>query len=377
MQLIPPTAIARFIPRPQDRSTWLFARDAAPCIGNVTTDMHLLDTGAHLFPVSVNDGPRQPVNSYVVSPQTTYIDYAHYEITRLGRPWLARPLHGLTSAVGGLLRKACIDRIVFVNNWLLSTNLYPVDWHGDDLDRITQVMRANFPTHAIAFRSLNRCSNAQLMDRLLALGFIAVPSRQVYLFNGRAGRAAPLLARHNNRIDAQLLDRSEYTIVQGERLKEVEYPRLEHLYALLYLHKYSPLNPQFSAAWMQHGQRAGWLRLVALRSADGQLDGVVGFFSNHEILSAPVVGYATNLPSRVGLYRLLTQLCLQEAIKRQCLLNFSSGAAHFKRLRGGQAAIEYTLVYVRHLPRRQRHAWQILHALLHSLGIPIMRRCKL
>jgi hypothetical protein len=186
-----------------------------------------------------------------------------------------------------------------------------------------------------------------------------------------------LLARHNNRIDAQLLNRNEYTIVQGERLKEVEYLRLEHLYALLYLHKYSPLNPQFSAAWMQHGQRAGWLRLVALRSADGQLDGVVGFFSNQEILSAPVVGYATNLSPRVGLYRLLTQLCLQEAIKRQCLLNFSSGAAHFKRLRGGQAAIEYTLVYVRHLPSRQRHAWQILHALLHSLGIPIMRRCKL
>lgn len=346
-------------------------------IGNVHTRMALLETGRHLFPVSVNDGGEHPENCYVVSPLTAYTGYANDELRRLDHPWAARPLRRLVSAIEGLLKAARIDRIAQVNNWLLSTNLYPPDWEGAELPELTALLRQEFPDRAFGFRSLNGQANSGLLRRLRRSGYETVPSRQVYLFDGRAGPAAPFLRRHNCRIDADLLAKSPYRRVPGSELQEADFARIEHLYNLLYLEKYCRLNPHYGAGWLRCGQRDGWLELTALRTADGRIDGAVGWFSTGSTLSAPIVGYDTALPQRTGLYRQLTQLCLQEAARRRVVLNFSSGAAHFKRLRGGQPAIEYSMVFTRHLPAGQRAVWRALGTLLRGIAIPLMRKLKL
>jgi hypothetical protein len=224
---------------------------------------------------------------------------------------------------------------------------------------------------------LNLFSNAGLIERLRGLGYLAIPSRQVYLFDAREGEAAGFLQRHNSRIDASLLRKSPYELVRGSDLRNEDYSRLAHLYNLLYLEKYCPLNPQLSADWLRAGQRDGWLELRALRSRAGQIDGVLGWFGNPQVLTAPVVGYDTALPQKLGLYRLITQLCLREAVQRRCLLNFSSGAAHFKRIRGGEPAIEYSMVHVSHLPAARQRVWRVLSRLLHGIGVPLMQRLKL
>lgn len=365
------------LPADADSLAARFVRHAVDKINNVATRMALLDLGACQFPVSINDGGERPDNSYVVSPLTAYTGYADYELAQLGRPWLAWPLQKLAAGVGRHLELQRIDRIVQINNWLLSTNLYPPEWQGEELAAITQLFRTRFPGHAFGFRSLNRFSNPLLLDKLVALGYVSVPSRQVYLFDGRAGRQSPFLRKHNTRLDATLLRRTDYDIVPGHGLTDDDYPRLEHLYNLLYLEKYCPLNPQFSAEWLRRGQRDGWLELSALRTPEGRIDGVLGWFSSRTILTAPVVGYDTALPQKTGLYRMITQLCLQAAVERECVLNFSSGAAHFKRLRGGQPEIEYSMVYVAHLPPAQQRIWRILGRLLHGIGIPLMRSLKL
>lgn len=381
----------RLISRNQFDDSSLAARDSsavrfvngcieAPGIAailNVETGMHILDTGIYAFPVSINMGNERADNSYVVSPLTAYTGYAKYELQRLSRPWLTWPLTGLVKGIAHQLKAAQIDRLVQVNNWLLSTNIYPADWQGDDLAEITELLLATHSDHAIAFRSLNRFSNATLLERLHSLGYLPIPSRQVYLFDAREGELAPFLGHHNTRIDASLLRRMPYEIVPGNELNDEDYPRLEQLYNLLYLEKYCRLNPQFSADWLRCGQRDGWLQLRALRSATGRIEGVLGWFANEHTLTAPIVGYDTALPLRYGLYRLLTRMCLQEAVERRCVLNFSSGAAHFKRLRGGQPEIEYSMVYVRHLSDDRRRAWQMLSRMLHGIGLPIMRAFKL
>ncbi len=354
-----------------------YIRQAADKINNVSTGMTLLDTGKHIFPVSINNGDERPHNSYVVSPLTAYTAYAEYELNQLARPWLAWPLGKLIKIVGRHLQHRSIDRIVQINNWLLSTNLYPAQWQGEDLQEITHLMVNHFPDHAIGFRSLNGFSNPQLLKRLSDFGYISIPSRQVYLFDGRAGRNAAFLSHHNTQMDATLLRRTDYQIVTASELKDDDYPRLEHLYNLLYLDKYCPLNPQFSAEWLRRGQRDGWLELTALRTAEGSIDAVLGWFSQDDILTAPMVGYDTALPQKKGLYRLITQLCLQATVERQCLLNFSSGAAHFKRLRGGQAEIEYSMVYVSHLSPQRQRIWRVLGSLLQWIGVPLMQRLKL
>lgn len=346
-------------------------------IGNLSCELRLLELGRWQMPVSINQGGERANNCYVVSPLTAYSGYARDELQRLPNQWLAAVLKPLVAAVERLLRSARIERIVQVNNWLLSTNLYPSNWQGEGLDELTHELRTRFPGHAFGLRSLNPASNGELLARLRALGYLAVPSRQVYLFDGRAGPDSTYLRHHNCRLDATLLRRSGYRVESAETVAAAEFERLEQLYNLLYLDKYSPLNPHYSAAWLQQGLRDGWLELRVLRSACGRIDGVAGWFSSDTVISAPIVGYDTALPQRSGLYRQLTRLCLAEAAQRRMLLNFSSGAAHFKRLRGGQPQIEYSLVHVAHLPLRQRLVWRILAFLLQAIGVPLMRTLKL
>ncbi|WP_252089711.1 hypothetical protein [Pseudomonas sp. MWU13-3659] len=379
MKLLMPEQLTQQPPTPDDSSARQYVRSCAggALIGNVSTALALLDTGSQQFPVSINHGNDPAGNCYVVSPQTAYSGYAREELQRLRRPWLAWPLKYLTQAVDKLLSAAQVDRLVQVNNWLLSTNLYPPDWDGADLPAITALLRRTFPDHGFGFRSLNDFSNPALRLRLQKLGYLAIPSRQVYLFDGRAGDQSAFLRHHNTRLDATLLRRSPYTVVPGEALADADFTRIEQLYNLLYLEKYSTLNPHYSAAWLQRGHREGWLQLRALRSPEGRIDGALGWFANSALLSTPIVGYDTALPQRAGLYRQLTRLCLQEAVNRRQVLNFSSGAAAFKRLRGGQPQIEYSLVYVAHLPFGRRLVWRVLAVLLQRLGVPLMRKLKL
>lgn len=349
---------------------------AQRAIANVSTELLLLDTGRHLFPLSVNHGGEARDNSYVVSPQTGYCAYALHELAQLQQPWLTAPLRALVQLIGRGMAAAQLDRIVHINNWLLSTNLYPADWHGDDIAAITALCRERWPQHAISWRSLNRFSNGALLDALRQHGYLAVPSRQVYLFDGRTGAASAFLRRHNVRLDQALLRQSPYRVRDGATLDDADFDRLQQLYDMLYLDKYSRLNPQYSAHWLRCGQRDGWLQLQVLQNSDGRIDGVLGIFARDGILTAPIVGYDTTLPQQLGLYRLLTRLCLQHAQQRQQVLNFSAGAAHFKRLRGGRPEIEYSMVHIAHLSWPRRLMWRALAAVLQAVAVPLMRLLK-
>ncbi len=359
------------------QKAWLYVRHAAHAISNVSTQTCLLDTGEHLLPVTINQGHERDDNSYVVSPLTAYTGYADYEIRQLGHPWLTVPLRLLTRGAGLWLRYGQLDRIVHVNNWLLSTNLYPTHWSGSDADKITRLLVDAWPDHAIGFRSLNNFNNSELIRQLERLGYITIPSRQVYLFDGRPGENSSYFKRRDTRNDARLLAKTAYTTVPGSALQERDFQRLESLYNQLYLEKYCALNPHFSAAWLHAGQRDGWLELTALKSPEGRIDGVLGWVSNDSILTAPVVGYDTHLPQKLGLYRLTSQLSLEQAAQRRILLNMSAGAAHFKRGRGGQPEIEHSLVYVKHLPPSRQRVWRSLSRLLQAVAVPIMQQFKL
>ena len=101
------------------------------------------------------------------------------------------------------------------------------------------------------------------------------------------------------------------------------------------------------------------------------------WFATEATLSAPIVGYDTALPIKLGLYRQLTQLCFQETAARRILLNFSSGASQFKRMRGGQPRIEVSMIYVKHLPLSRRIVWGLLSILTRAVGVPVMKIFKL
>ncbi|WEN16354.1 hypothetical protein PY254_06715 [Rhodanobacter sp. AS-Z3] len=346
-------------------------RPTPPFIANVQTAIDALDVGGVLFPVSVNDA--EPDNAWICSPLTTYARYAAEEIDRLGQPWLTTPLRWLAGGMGRWLQRARIDRAVAINNWLVSTNVYP-QLRDVALDQVLDAATTRWPTHALWFRSLNTVHHADWLDALSQRGFTLVPSRQVYLFSD----VAALAHQHADlKRDLVLLHRAAHQHAVCTQFTDEDFRRIAKLYAELYIDKYSGLNPHYEWTLIKAWSLAGLLQLKGIRDEDGVLQGIVGLFRFGNLLTSPIVGYNTALPLKLGLYRMLAAAVMKQAIDDDCLVNLSAGVAHFKRQRGGQPAIEYSAVLSRHLPGRTRRAIGTLGAVTRHIGVPIMQRYKL
>jgi hypothetical protein len=121
----------------------------------------------------------------------------------------------------------------------------------------------------------------------------------------------------------------------------------------------------------------GLLSFFGLRHTAGMLDGVIGFFELGDVMTAPIVGYETARPLDDGLYRQLMAIALRRARNRRMLFNMSAGAARFKLNRGASGAIEYTAVFNRHLPLRERLSGWLIRRLLNDIAVPIMKKYQL
>lgn len=340
-------------------------------IGNIDVKVATFEWGGLSFPVTINETGGE--NAWVCSPLTTYSRYALEETRRVVPGALAWPLTAVIGVADRWLRTVGLDRAVSVNNWLLSTNLYP-SADGIDFFAVRDALEARWPGHAIWFRSLNAVQHAHWLHALATAGFELIPTRQVYVFRDVARCAS----RHQNlRRDFKLLRSSSLQRVEGSAFSVDDFAASEALYGKLYLEKYSRLNPRYTAAFLQAWQRAGLLELSGFRDASGQLRAVVGIFAQGPLLTAPIVGYDTAWPQSAGLYRLLMAHVLSITRERAGTLNLSAGAAHFKRLRGGEPAIEYSAVLCAHLPAPTRRALASLRFLTTKLGVPIMEHFKL
>lgn len=344
---------------------------AQDLVRNVQTRWALLRVGEVTLPTTINDTEYK--NSYVCSIYSGCVLYPQSEVKKIGNPFVECGILGLVKGMGPPLRAAKINRVVCVNNWLLSTNLYS-RFDLALLPELTKFLTSRFPNHAIALRSLNRVSNGPLLERLSVAGYLLAPSRQVYFFDGESG---DFLSKQNNTWDQKRLKTTSYKVVPHDELRASDADRIEELYRMLYVDKYSLHNPQFTALMLEECRRRKLLTMWGLRDAKGRLDGIVGTFDRDGVMTAPVVGYDTSLPKELGLYRILMAIVLREAAHCKLRLNLSSGASHFKRIRGGAPCIEYTAVYCRHLPLPRRLAWQTLAGLTRYVGEPILRKYQL
>lgn len=343
-------------------------RDTRPYVSNIAAEVQMLSLDSIQMPVTIASAPQ---NAWVVSPLTTYGHYAAEESERMAPPWARSLLRNLTGWATRRMQATGMNSAVSVNNWLVSTNTYP-DLKRAAVDAIRDQCAARWPAQGIWLRSLNRVQHGPLLRTLAASGFKLIPSRQVYLFDDLQGKQPRDLRR-----DLKLIRKTPLRYASHEDFLPTDFARVERLYAQLYLEKYSTLNPAYTAHFLQAWHQAGLLRLSGWRDADGLLQAVVGVFCQNGVSTAPIVGYNTALPQTLGLYRLLMAQVFLHAIDNNTLLNLSAGASHFKRLRGGMPAIEYSAVFARHLPAvARRMHWQ-LSAATTSIGVPLMKWMKL
>ena len=201
-----------------------------------------------------------------------------------------------------------------------------------------------------------------------------VASRQVYIFDSSL---CDFKRRNNTNNDRRALMKGKYKLVMHEQITKEDYPVILELYNKLYLEKYSQHNPQYSEKLIEYWHKNQLLTMFGLRDQAGVLQGIIGIFESEKVITAPLVGYNTHLTSENALYRILIYLILDYSEKSGLCLNLSSGASGFKLLRGGQPFIEYSAIYINHLPLYRRILWKTIRVVLNWLFVPILKRYKL
>ncbi|WP_221089931.1 GNAT family N-acetyltransferase [Deinococcus aquaedulcis] len=346
----------------------LCAAGAPALVANVASSVFALEVAGEPMPVTVDSGALG--GSYVSSPHSAYALYARAELELVDVGALAAPARVALAGVDRLLRAAAVNRAVHLNNWLLSTNLHGA-WRGQGLSAARHTLTTRFPGHLLGVRSVDDWSAPGLRAALEADGWILVPSRRIWVVEDLARQWRP---RGNFGHDRRAVARSGLTLEDLTTLTPGDAQRIAHLYALLYMGRYSPLNPVLTPAFIEASWRTGFLSYRVARAPDGQIMAVAGMWVRGGVMTPPVVGYDTARPQREALYRVACWLFMERALALGVRLHGSSGAAHFKRQRGAQGFTEYNAYFAAHLPPARGLALRALAKLLKGAALPVMIR---
>lgn len=349
-----------------------FADEGSPAyIGNLETAVGLHEWGEYILPLTVNHGERG--RTFVCSPRIGYIEYPIEELSHFPNRALVPALRALIGSVGAVLSLCDIERIVHVNNWMMSTNL-PLDLDPSLTGRQTEFLVGQYPDHVLAMRSLTRRYNARLMASLEAAGWVMLPSRQVFLIDDVARESLP---RRDTKRDDRLWRRGAFAYEELAEIGAADAARIVELYAMLYLEKYSRLNPAYTARFITMTHRIGMIRYLVLRDAEGTIQGFGGMHHTGRHATMPLLGYNTRMDREHGLYRLAFHAGSHYAARHGLFFNMSSGATAFKRNRGATAEMEFTAFHLRHLKPSRRYPFEILRMVAHYVGTPLLRRYRL
>lgn len=345
------------------------ARDGASAlVANATSRPLLLRLGDRSLPVTVDDGGYG--RSYVASPHSAYVLYAREEMKLIGMRRGRLAAHAGLLAADGLLRAARLNRVVHLDNWLLSTNLHG-DWKGEGLSEARKHLAARFPDHFLILRSLDPWSCPELLAAARADGWMLLPSRQVWVVDDPERDWRP---RSHTASDRRALARSGLTVEDLTVLGAADADRIAELYDMLYVGRYSALNPVFTPRFMVFTHDEGMLHYRVARDGAGRIMAVSGILSRNGVMTPPVVGYDTTRPREEGLYRIASYLYCDRAMETGTALHGSAGAGDFKRKRGAHGVIEYMAVQADHLGAGRRAVVRGLSRALESFAVPMMQK---
>ncbi|MDX1351873.1 MAG: GNAT family N-acetyltransferase [Thiomicrorhabdus sp.] len=336
-------------------------------IANVQTKLDLLVVEGEPIPTTLNDSEFD--NSYVCSPYTAYISYAQDELQLIQSKSQRRIFWGAIRIADKLLKLAKINQTISINNWLVSTNL-PPKWSKETIPELTDTLIHRYPVHSFNIRSLNWHTNAELMHALQDNGWLLIPARQVYLFDNQNRQ---WWHRSHTKRDQSLLRNTKLTLVQPAEHQADDFEEIRNCFNKLFIEKHSHFNPQFSTAYLYEMHKADLIQFYSFRDPNThKIIASIGLFTQQDIITTPMVGYDTEQPKELGLYRLLMAVLLKETYESGQMMNLSSGAGSFKRARGGLPTIEYTAFYTKHLSCKRIWIMQIFAKLLNKFAPKVL-----
>lgn len=309
-------------------------------------------------------------NSYVVSPLTLITGYAKDEIPKVRFSVLRWLSYKLIKCVEKPLQLAGVGNVQTLNNQCLSTNMYSAGWSIIDLPALRQQALNTSNKHALVLRSLNDAQHAPIIERCEKDGWLAIVTRQVYLHIDWQTVVAGKDLKH----DLKLLKQPQWQFKKLFSTSDIK--RAKVLYDMLYLQKYSEHNIQFTLSYFIYAVQAGLLAVYGL-FYQGQMLATVGMVIIENNMTCPILGYDTQQPQKLALYRRASAFTIDYAKRHDLNFNMSSGAPDFKRNRRAKACIEYSYVYCQHLSKSKQYTWKVFACLTQHFYRAILEKQKL
>jgi len=334
-------------------------------IENLRTELLALHIGDHVIPITVSEV--EPDNCFTCSPTSFYGGFSKERISAIENPRLRKLVFPAAHLLDYGLRLGHVDKIIYVNNWLLSTNLYP-NLTDAELKEIRDLLIDKYPDHAIGFRSINEVDSLHCFRALSNNQFQLVATRPIYIVDAKE---PDHFKSRMFKSDLKILKNTPYEIIDETGVEIEDIPRIVEIYRMLYVDKYSNLNPKLTEEFIKLILQNKILNLRLLKK-EGRVDGVLGYLARYGVINSPLFGYDTTLPKDLGLYRMISTILSLEAKERGLLLNMSSGAGGFKTLRRAKPYIEYNAVYTKHLALKRKLPWSILKTLMNRVASPMM-----
>ncbi|MCP4133225.1 MAG: GNAT family N-acetyltransferase [bacterium] len=349
--------------------TPLIKNGIRPYIENIDAELFVLKVDDKILPLTLID--KQYKNALFASPYTHYLTFTLEELSEINNFFLETIFRFLILIMGPLFKACKFNKVIYVNNWLFSTTVYP-GLSSHQVSGIRKFLVEKFPDHCIIFRTVDDILGDEFMNFFEKDNFKLVYSRPTYHLN-------PFVEKYrrskNLRSDINKLKKTDYSVITAKEMTEDDIPRLQELYQMLYVDKYSRYNPIYTEKFFQLALRGAGIELLGLKK-DGRIDGFLGFYGNDKILTAPLLGYDMNLPRELNLYRILVASLFLRGQENGQIINFSAGVGRFKMLRGCENRMEYIAVYDKHLPRNRRIPWAILK-FLNRIVVPLMKELKM
>ena len=145
---------------------------------NLDCESGLIEIGDKLVPYTKNNMTKETL-CYTISTFTHYYHYLREEMDIVGLRFAKLILMPPLWLIGFFLRFAKVDQAFTINNFGLSTNLFPKDLSAIGWDSVVSTVEKSNPNHAILVRSVNRGLNSKDYDVLIDCGFKPMFARNI------------------------------------------------------------------------------------------------------------------------------------------------------------------------------------------------------
>ena len=144
-------------------------------IDNCNAQIAILEYENNYLPLVIAGNDKN--QTYLTSLISSYIGYPKYILKN-------SIVNILFSFLNKILNWSSIDKVVYVNHWLLSTNIH-YDLLTEQINEITKFIKQNFPDYAICFRNVAKETNETLFSSLLNNKYKFIINRCSYYIDNK------------------------------------------------------------------------------------------------------------------------------------------------------------------------------------------------